>query len=119
MSEEAATKSRKRCGSITFRGKSRANCETSVSSATVAMLNIAQGATVPERVFFCGKELLHSVELDTLFLEYTINESGGTFSELLLREASTQSAVMFVETFSSRNEREGFKSAQKEHDVFA
>ena len=26
---------------------------------------------------------------------------------------------MFVETFSSRDEREGFKSAQKEHDVFA
>ena len=119
MSEEAATKSRKRCGSITFRGKSRANYETSVSSATVTMLNIAQGATVPERVFFCEKELLHSVELDILFLEYTINESGGTFSELLLRQASTQSAVMFVETFSSRDEREGFKSAQKEHDVFA
>ena len=85
---------------------------------TVTMLNIAQGAT-PERVFFCGKELLDDVELDILFLEYAINESGGTFSELLLRQASTQSAVMFVETFSSRDEREGFKSAQKEHDVFA
>ena len=86
---------------------------------TVTMLNIAQGATGPERVFFCGKELLHDVELDILFLKYAINESGGTFSELLLRQASTQSAVMFVETFSSRDEREGFKSAQKEHDVFA
>ena len=88
-------------------------------NVTVTTLNIAQGATGPERVFFCGKELLHGVELDIIFLEYAINESGGTFSELLLRQASKQSAVMFVETFSSRDEREGFKSAQKEHDVLA
>lgn len=88
-------------------------------NVTVTTLNIAQGATGPERMFFCGKELLHGVELDIIFLEYAINESGGTFSELLLRQASKQSAVMFVETFSSRDEREGFKSAQKEHDVLA
>ena len=85
----------------------------------VTVLNIAQGATGPERVFLCGKELTNQVELDILFLEYAINESGGTFSELLLRQASMQSAVIFVETFSSRDEREGFKSAQKEHDVLA
>jgi hypothetical protein len=65
----------------------------------------------------CGKELTNQVELDILFLEYAINESGGMFSVLLVRQASMQSAVMFVETFSSRDEREGFKSAQKEQNI--
>ena len=88
-------------------------------NVSVTVLNIAQGATGPERVFLCGKELTNQVELDIILLEYAINESGGTFSELLLRQASMQSAVMFVETFSSLDGREGFKSGQKEHDVLA
>jgi len=86
---------------------------------SVTLLNIAQGATGPERAFFCGKELLNDAQLDLLILEYAINESGGTFSELLVRQATKQSAVMFVETFSIRDEREGFKSAQMGHDVLA
>jgi hypothetical protein len=56
---------------------------------------------------------------DLFILEFAINENGGTFSELLVRHASIESAVMFVETFSLRDKREGFKSAQMAHDALA
>lgn len=88
-------------------------------NVTLTFVNIAQGATGPERVFFCGNELFNHEEVDILLLEYAINESGGTYSELVLRQMSKKSAVIFVETFTLRDKRQGFKSAQKEHDVLA
>ena len=99
----------------TFLEKSKgvASCKTLVSTCISDCAEYCSRCDRSRKSVVCGKELTNQVELDILFLEYAINESGGTFSELLLREASTQSAVMFVETFSSRDEREGFKSAQK------
>ena len=70
-------------------------------------------------MFLCGKELLNDAHPDLFILEFAINENGGTFSELLVRHASIESAVMFVETFSLRDKREGFKSAQMAHDALA
>ena len=87
---------------------------------SVTLTNIAQGGTGPERVFWCGKELLDDTLPDLFILEYAINEgNGGIYSELLVRLASIESAVMFVETFSLRDKREGFKSAQMTHDALA
>lgn len=87
----------------------------------MTLTNIAQGvgATGPEMVFLCGKNLLNDAHPNLFILEYVINENGGTFAELLVRQASMESAVIFVETFSLRDKREGFKSAQMAHDTLA
>lgn len=83
---------------------------------TVNLINIAQGATGPQRVFYCGHELLEG-EVDLLILEYAINDSGSTWSELLVRSFLPSTAIIFLETFVPGNFGSG--SAQMYHDAIA
>ena len=88
------------------------------STVDVMLNNIAQGATGPQRVVYCGAELLRE-EVDVIILEYAINDSGSTWSELLVRQflLSKKSAVIFLETFVPANFGSG--SAQMYHDALA
>ena len=65
------------------------------------VFNLAEGATGPDRVFYCIQNLLPDYgSLDVLFLEYAINEAGGTMSELLLRRVMNSTSVIFLDTFT-------------------
>ena len=67
----------------------------------VDVRNIAQGATGPDRIFFCMSAINSAVLQDTdiFVLEYAIN-GGGSWSELMLRQFPEQTAIILVETFS-------------------
>lgn len=82
------------------------------------VFNLAEGATGPDRVFYCIQNLLPDYEsLDVLFLEYAINEAGGTMSELLLRRVMNSTSVIFLDTFTLS--AGPFRSAQQYHDTLA
>ena len=88
------------------------------SSTKLQVFNVAQGATGPDRVFYCLESLLPVYRnLDVIFLEYAINEQGGTMSELLLRRVMVSTPVVFVDTFTLS--AGPFRSAQQYHDTLA
>lgn len=82
------------------------------------VFNVAEGATGPDRVFYCLQNLLPNYRsLDVLFLEYAINEAGGTMSQLLLRRVINSTSVIFLDTFTLS--AGPFRSAQQYHDTLA
>ena len=82
------------------------------------VFNVAEGATGPDRVFYCLENLLPNYRsLDVLFLEYAINEAGGTMSELLLRRVMNSTSIIFLDTFTLS--AGPFSSAQQYHDTLA
>jgi hypothetical protein len=87
-------------------------------SVDVEIVKAAQGATGPDRLAYCLDELL-PLSVDIMILEYAINEGGGKWSEVLLRQfRPAETALVFLETFSLLGGKigKGFDSSQQFHD---
>ena len=86
----------------------------------VQIINAAQGATGPSRLAYCLDELLPE-SVDIMIFEYAINEGGGMWSEVLLRQFQpAKTALFFLETFSMKGPiGQGFDSSQQYHDTLA
>jgi len=89
-------------------------------SVDIQVLNVAQGATGPNRLAYCLDEIMPS-SVDIMVLEYAINEGGGMWSEVLLRQfRPAETALIFLETFSLLGKiGKGFDSSQQFHDPLA
>lgn len=90
---------------------------------SVRLVNLSEGGTGADRVFYCldeFKDLMNVSTLDVLILEYAINDPTAIWIELLIRRLPMETGVFFLETFSAApHTQQRFGTSQIFHDSLA
>ncbi len=93
------------------------------SSVLIKTINLSQGGTGADRLFYCYEEFLRLMnvsQIDVLILEYAINDGTAIWVELFIQQLPRTTAVFFLETFSAApHTRRAFGTSQRLHDDLA